>query len=414
MKKRIFSLLLCAAMVLGLATAAFAANPTDVAEDAPYYDSVQYCIENGLMVGVSDTTFDPEGTITRAQIVSILYRLEGKPALMNANIFTDVPAGSWYEKPVVWAQGKGIVSGYGDGTFHPTTPINREQMAVIIYKYAQYKGVNINAVTADTNTLSYEDIFTVSSWASSAMHFCLAAGLFTADLGGNVLPKAPVSRAETAVIISRAGALLGQKPAVGPVAGGWTLNADLGTAEMPEEAQAAFDQATAGMLGAKYVPVAYLGSQVVAGVNYAYLCKITTVTAEPATKLAVVKVYRDLSGNAEILNINEDVASCVDSEGGVEFNPADFAGGWTVSEACGGDMDKNAQSAFDKAFKGMLGVGYTPLACLGTQVVAGTNYAILCKAATVTAEPKSALAVAVVYFDLSGNAEILSINGFTV
>ena len=197
----------------------------------------------------------------------------------------------------------------------------------------------------------------------------------------------------------------GKKPPE-PVAGGWNVNSEFGKAELPEEAQAAFDAAAANYDGEELTPVAFLGTQVVAGLNFKYLCKT-------GSGLAVVTVYRDLEQNAEVTSVSDVAVSGLTEEApAVQFDPADFAGGWSCEEACGGALGEDAQSAFDKAFEGFAGVGYQPLAVLGTQVVAGCNYAILAKATAVTAEPCSALAVVYVYADLQGGAEILGITGF--
>lgn len=198
-------------------------------------------------------------------------------------------------------------------------------------------------------------------------------------------------------------------------AGGWNVYGDNEETEMPEEAKEAFDKAMEGMTGAKYQPIAYLGNQLVAGMNYRYLCTTTLVTQQPVTKLTVVTVYKDLEGNASVTNTVEiDPAAMFDDQQAVEFDPADIVGGWNAAEAQGCGLADNAQEAFDKATEALMGVGYEPLAVLSTQVVAGTNYTILAKATTVTAEPATALAVLKIYQDLQGGAEVLDITAFVV
>lgn len=197
------------------------------------------------------------------------------------------------------------------------------------------------------------------------------------------------------------------------LAGGWTVNSEYGEAKFPEDALAALNSGLEGLAGANHVPVAYLGSQVVAGMNYAFLCRTTMVTANPVTELSIVKVYHDLEGKDEITQIKSiQIVECIGGDGGVDFDPAELVGGWSVLDACGAGLEGDVQKAFDKAMEGFAGVGYVPLACLGSQVVAGTNYAILCKATTVTANPVASLAVVTVYADLNGNAEITSVSGF--
>lgn len=189
-----------------------------------------------------------------------------------------------------------------------------------------------------------------------------------------------------------------------PVAGGWTANSEFGAVTLPEEAQAAFDKAMVSYEGDKLTPVAFLGTQVVAGINYQFLC-------QGKDGLVKATVYQDLGQNAEVTNTEAvPVSGPSEDAAGVEFEV--LAGGWFCGEAVGGALGKDAQAAFDKAMEGFSGVGYAPLCVLGTQVVAGTNYAILAKATTVTAEPVSALAVVYVYADLSGGAEILGIEAF--
>ena len=198
----------------------------------------------------------------------------------------------------------------------------------------------------------------------------------------------------------------------GTVAGGWTVNSEFGEAEFPEEAKEALDKAMEGYTGAGFTPVAYLGSQVVAGLNYAFLCKSTLVTAKPVTDLKVVTVYKDLDGNATIKDVIDVDVSSYTQGNDVQFNPDDFVGGYTFNDAVGCGLDETVQKKFDKAFEGFTGVGYTPLALLGSQVVAGANYAVLCKAQAIIPNATAALAVVVIYADLQDGAEITNIAGF--
>lgn len=176
---------------------------TDTANDYWWHDGIHFCLENGLMNGTSDTTFEPLSTTDRAMVVTILWRLEGCPTVDYAMTFKDVEDGQWYTEAVRWAQSTGIVKGYNDDVFGPFDPILREQAAAIIYRYAQYKGVDINSYTENTNTLSYEDIFDVDEYAASAMHFCLAAHLLQGDDAGYVKPIDPCLRAQIACMVQR-------------------------------------------------------------------------------------------------------------------------------------------------------------------------------------------------------------------
>ena len=175
---------------------------SDVKENDWYYSYVKTAYEKGLMKGISDTEFAPNEKLTRAMFVTILYRMDGEPEA-RTSAFTDVEKGAWYEKAVAWANAKGIVQGVSETVFAPNENITREQMATIIFRYAKYKGVDTEAVTKDTNTLSHNDIFEVSDWAQEGMHYCIAAGIINGDENGDLLPKNNATRAETVAVITR-------------------------------------------------------------------------------------------------------------------------------------------------------------------------------------------------------------------
>ncbi|MBQ6077397.1 MAG: hypothetical protein IJK12_09680 [Clostridia bacterium] len=194
-----------------------------------------------------------------------------------------------------------------------------------------------------------------------------------------------------------------------PVVGGWKIIGE-GRAQLPEEAEQAFRTVTEKLLGATYVPVAYLGSQIVAGMNYAILCTRTLVTANPVTDLAVITVYVDLEGNAELLNIADfDLGAYAQAEDAGA--PELLDGGWQAPESAEAmdAMPQEAATAYAKALEGFVGNNLTPVALLGTQLVAGTNYAFLCHSSLVTLEPVVSMQVVVIYADLSGNATITNI-----
>ena len=205
MKKRILSILLICCMVFSLfPVSALAANSdmpfTDVKTTDWFYDEVCYAYEHGLMQGTSATTFDPDGTTSRGMIVTILYRLEGEPSFMNANIFTDVVPDSWYEKAVVWANGKSIVEGYGNEKFGPDDPITREQLATIMYRYANYKGYD-TAAKADLS--DFVDSGKISGYALDAMKWANAAGLINGIGASKLDPQGDAARAQAAAILMR-------------------------------------------------------------------------------------------------------------------------------------------------------------------------------------------------------------------
>lgn len=172
---------------------------TDVHTGDWFYDAVEYAYENGMMDGIGNNLFSPNGTTTRAMIVTILHRLENQPA-SGTSIFTDVPAGQWYTNAVAWAAANGIVDGYGDGRFGPNDTITREQMAAILYRYAQFKGYDVS----NTGNLSgYTDAAQVSEWARTAMGWANAQGLITGNTATTLNPTGSATRAEVATILMR-------------------------------------------------------------------------------------------------------------------------------------------------------------------------------------------------------------------
>ena len=143
----------------------------DINTNLWYHEGVDYAIANGLMKGVAKDQFDPYGDLSRAMLVTILYRLEGEPKVSGANPFSDVEAGSWYDKAVNWADAKGIVNGYGNGKFGPEDNITREQMAAMMMRYAKYKKID---TSKRDNLRSFSDAGSVSSWARENMQWAVA------------------------------------------------------------------------------------------------------------------------------------------------------------------------------------------------------------------------------------------------
>lgn len=203
MKKRLLAILLTVCMVISMAPAALAAgtNPfTDVSVDDWYYDEVQYVYENDLMKGTSTTTFSPDVTVNRAMMVTILYRLEGAPAVSTTGSFTDVPAGQYYTDAVEWAKENKITAGYGGGLFGPNDLLTREQMATFFYRYAEFKGYDVSA-SADLS--SYTDLATVGSYALDAFKWTNANGLIKGTTTTTLSPKGDATRGQLAVILCR-------------------------------------------------------------------------------------------------------------------------------------------------------------------------------------------------------------------
>ena len=193
------------------------------------------------------------------------------------------------------------------------------------------------------------------------------------------------------------------------VSGGWTVNEELSAVTLPDKVQKAFDSVVTELKGFTYLPVAYLGSQVVAGTNYAVLCRATPETDEPVVSyLRVMIIYVDLDEKAQITNVDSFIID--DYTQGEGKAPEQLSGGWQVPETITkSPMSADAQTAFDKATANLTGRTLDPMALLGTQVVAGTNYAILCCSAPDDENGAESLVVATVYADLEGNAEVSNI-----
>lgn len=172
---------------------------TDVNDNDWFYDVVLYAYDNGLMTGVSATEFAPNQTTTRGMIVSMLARLEGVTNAEDAG-FADVAANDWYATAVNWAASVGVVNGYEDNTFRPNAPITREQMAAILYNYADYKGYDVSA-RADLS--DYADAADVSSWAEDVLSWANAEGLINGMTATTIDPQGATTRAQTAAMFER-------------------------------------------------------------------------------------------------------------------------------------------------------------------------------------------------------------------
>ena len=172
----------------------------DINETDWFYENVKYVVENKLMNGVSDTEFAPNNTLTRAMLVTVLYRNAGEPEVTEAASFADVDADSWYAKAVVWAEANGIVNGVSDTEFAPNANITREQIATIMYRYAQYNGDDVTAV-ADIE--AYADAANVSDYAVDAMKYAVGSGLINGKTETTLNPQDNATRAEIATILKR-------------------------------------------------------------------------------------------------------------------------------------------------------------------------------------------------------------------
>ncbi len=176
-------------------------NPfTDVATDDWYYDAVAYAVSSGLFGGMTETTFGPDTAMTRAMLVTVLYRLDSEPGVTGDNPFDDVADGEWYTDAVIWASENKIVGGYGGGLFGTNDSVTREQLATILYNYADYKGYDVTAVE---DFSAYTDADDISSWAYTALSWANAKGLITGVTEMTLEPSGSTTRAQVATIFMR-------------------------------------------------------------------------------------------------------------------------------------------------------------------------------------------------------------------
>lgn len=166
------------------------------------HNGIDYAVSHGLFEGVSTTAFRPDGSMTRAMLVTVLYRLAGSPAVQSTESFPDVVGGTWYADAVYWAVGEGITVGFEDGTFRPDSYVNREQIATFLYRFAQSRG----SVSGEASLWGFYDIWSVGEYAKTPLSWAVANG-YIAGIpdGGRLLlnPKGNATRAQVAVILMR-------------------------------------------------------------------------------------------------------------------------------------------------------------------------------------------------------------------
>ena len=176
---------------------------TDVPEGAWYEDAAAYVYKHGLMAGTSATTFAPDVTTSRAMIATILWRMAGSPVVNYAMNYTDVAQGQWCSEAIRWATSEGVVTGYGNGLFGTNDPITREQLATMLWRYAQTEGYDVS-IGEDTNILSYTDVADLSEYAIPAMQWAVGAGIINGTGDGSTLtPQGQATRAQAAVMLQR-------------------------------------------------------------------------------------------------------------------------------------------------------------------------------------------------------------------
>lgn len=196
MHKKVFSLMLALVLAFSLSIPAFAAVEdtgfSDVDVNAWYAEAVMYCREHGLMAGTSATTFAPESNLTRAQLATVLYRIEGEPAVTGTDAFTDTPDGAWYNDAVLWASEKEVMSGYGGGLFGPNDPVTREQMTTILWRYAG---------SPAANPANLSDAGSVASYAVPAVNWAVSNSVVAPISGAAFAPKDNATRAQVAAAL---------------------------------------------------------------------------------------------------------------------------------------------------------------------------------------------------------------------
>ena len=175
---------------------------TDTDKNEWYHDGVHWALQKEVMNGTSGSTFEPMTSTTRAMIVTMLWRMEGSPAVNDQMTFKDVPDGKWYTEAIRWAAANAIVNGYGKDTFGTTDHVTREQIATILYRYAQFKGMDVSK--GDHTSLNdYTDRKDISEWADQAFHWSVGAGIIQGMSENTLSPKTEAVRAQVAVMLMR-------------------------------------------------------------------------------------------------------------------------------------------------------------------------------------------------------------------
>ena len=173
---------------------------TDVASNDWFYSAVQYVYENSIMNVTSATTFAPNGTVERSQVVQMLYNLEGQPTVTGNSGFSDIKSADWNSKAVIWAERTGVVDGYENNTFRPGKAVSREEFAQMLYNYAVYKGYDLSAAA---NLARFPDGKNVSAWAEKAMRWANGNELINGHDDGKLDPRGTAIRAQAASILMR-------------------------------------------------------------------------------------------------------------------------------------------------------------------------------------------------------------------
>lgn len=205
MKKKIVSMLLSLCLFVGslsLSASAVSIDAMwDVSTSAWYYSAAKYCVDGGYMNGTGESTFSPNGVVTRAQVVQILYNMAGKPKAEGySNPFYDVGGNAWYTNAIKWAKGNGIANGASATTFAPNKAVTREQVAVMFKNYKVYTSGSTPTVYS-VYLEKYSDKYSVSSWAQSSVNWAVQYGLMSGTSASNLTPQGTCTRAQLAQFI---------------------------------------------------------------------------------------------------------------------------------------------------------------------------------------------------------------------
>ena len=202
--KRVLAVLLVVCLLCSALPSAFAAESggfTDVSKDHWAYDAITEAVAAGYFKGVSDTAFDPEGTLTRAMLVTVLARAAGAETDDNASTgFSDVAVGTWYTGAVAWAAENGVVTGDGDGTFAPDRAATRQETATIFLRLLKLLNKTLPEIE---EVKTFTDAADIAAWAEEAVETMQTAGVLTGYPDGSFLPQNPLTRAEAATLLCR-------------------------------------------------------------------------------------------------------------------------------------------------------------------------------------------------------------------
>jgi hypothetical protein len=177
------------------------ANPySDVVELDWFYGAARFATERGLMKGTGKDKFSPGATMSRAMLVTVLYRMEGAPGVSGNIPFSDVNSGEWYSDAILWASQNGIANGYSNAEYGLDDPVTREQAVAILYRYAKWSGLDISAAA---NLSNYADIAGISNWALGAMEWAVSVGAIQGRTATTIVPDGTLTRAEAAMILKR-------------------------------------------------------------------------------------------------------------------------------------------------------------------------------------------------------------------